>query len=154
LHKQSLKEFTHIKKNVYIDRKKYAFLDDDAYICQCRKKTLPPINFEKDTGYIFHKKKEDEIFGCGPSCINRYVSTECVEHLCPVGASCRNRRFQQHLYSEVFPFKTGDRGWGLCAGELLQKGTFVMQYIGEIYSIDSEYGLEKLKEYKNRTCTY
>jgi SET domain-containing protein len=29
-----------------------------------------------------------------------------------------------------------------------------MQYIGELYSIDSEYGQKKLKEYRNKACTY
>jgi hypothetical protein len=29
-----------------------------------------------------------------------------------------------------------------------------MQYIGELYSIDSEYGQKKLKEYSNKACTY
>ena len=29
-----------------------------------------------------------------------------------------------------------------------------MQYIGEIYSLDSEYGKKKLKEYKDKECTY
>jgi histone-lysine N-methyltransferase SETD2/UMP-CMP kinase len=37
---------------------------------------------------------------------------------------------------------------------LLPKGTFVIQYIGEVYSLDSEYGMKKLEEYKNNTCTY
>jgi hypothetical protein len=29
-----------------------------------------------------------------------------------------------------------------------------MQYMGDIYSLDSEYGIEKLTHYKNKTCTY
>ena len=32
--------------------------------------------------------------------------------------------------------------------------TFVIQYIGEVYSLDSKYGQKKLKEYKNKLCTY
>jgi hypothetical protein len=149
-----MKEFTHIKKNIYIDRKKYAFCDDDAYLCECKKKPVSKKDLEILDLLDIDHKKEDEFFGCGKTCVNRLVSSECVEHLCPAGVSCRNRRFQQHLYSEVYPVKTENRGWGLCAGEFLPKGTFVMQYIGEIYSIDSDYGISKLKEYKNKTCTY
>lgn len=66
-----------------------------------------------------------------------------------------NRRFQLQQYAEVFPIQTQERvyielikGWGLCAGEFLPKGTFVMQYIGEIYSVDSEIGMKKLDYYK------
>ena len=29
------------------------------------------------------------------------------------------------------------KGWGLCAGEKIPKGTFIMQYIGEVVSINS-----------------
>lgn len=29
-----------------------------------------------------------------------------------------------------------------------------MQYMGEIYSVDSDYGHKKLNEYKNKSCTY
>lgn len=81
------------------------------------------------------------------------VFIECDEN-CPCGVSCRNRKFQNHEYADVYPIKTEDRGWGLCAGSFLPKDTFVMQYIGEIYSLDSEYGQKKMEEYKNRTCTY
>jgi hypothetical protein len=148
-----MKEFAHIKKNIYIDRKKYAFSDDEAYICSCEKHPIKTHEI-KEMEIPFDQKKEDDIFGCGKSCLNKMVSWECVEHLCPAGISCRNRRFQQHLYEEVYPIKTDSRGWGLCAGIFLPKGTFVMQYIGEIYSIDSQYGQGKLKEYRNKTCTY
>lgn len=33
----SNKEFTLIKKNIYLDRKKYPFTDDEAFICSCEK---------------------------------------------------------------------------------------------------------------------
>jgi hypothetical protein len=137
-----------------VDRNKYTFGDDDAYFCECKKRPISKKDLENLDLYSIDHKKEDDFFGCGKTCVNKLVSTECVENICPAGVSCRNRRFQQHLYSEVYPVKTENRGWGLCAGEFLPKGTFVMQYIGEIYSIDSDYGLKKLKEYKNKTCTY
>jgi hypothetical protein len=152
--KQSFKEFTPIKKNIYIDRKKYTYSDDDAYQCTCEQGGVDKNSVESLMNQVLDQKKEDEFFGCGTNCLNKLVSAECVENLCHSGISCRNRRFQQQLYSEVFPLLTENRGWGLCAGEFLPKGTFVMQYIGEIYSIDSNYGLSKLKEYKNKTCTY
>ena len=154
LKKQSLKEFTQIKKNIYIDRKKYVFTDDEGYVCNCfpRKYTQSEAKRIIESGY--EGKTEEELFGCGRSCINKMVYWECVEHQCPCGASCRNRKFQNHEYADVYPIKTEDRGYGLCAGTFLPKGTFVIQYIGEVYSIDSEYGQKKLNEYKNSTCTY
>ncbi len=29
-----------------------------------------------------------------------------------------------------------------------------MQYVGEVFSVDSDLGLERVKQYKNSTCTY
>lgn len=51
----------------------------------------------------------DLSFACGKACINKMVSWECVESLCPSGSLCRNRRFQLHQYSEVYPVPTKDR---------------------------------------------
>lgn len=36
-HKQSQKEYIQIKKNIYIERKKEAFSEEDGYICSCEK---------------------------------------------------------------------------------------------------------------------
>ncbi len=79
--KQSLKEYTLIKKNAYLDRKKYAFTEDEGYVCSCEEPLINP-NVPQDK--IGLEYSEDEIFGCGKSCINRMVSWECVQHLCPV----------------------------------------------------------------------
>lgn len=49
---------------------------------------------------------------------------------------------------------SGGKGWGLSAGEFIQRGSFIMQYIGEIFSTNSEIGKTKLKEYSKSTCTY
>jgi SET domain-containing protein len=32
----------------------------------------------------------------------------------------------------VYPVKTEKKGWGLLAGEFIPKGTFIMQYVGEV----------------------
>ena len=150
----SQKEYNQIKKNQYMDRKRINLTDEGDYQCSC-----VPIKFTKsEENEIlqnhYKDKTEEELFGCGKGkCINKMVFIECDEN-CPCGVSCRNRKFQNHEYADVYPIKTEDRGWGLCAGSFLPKDTFVMQYIGEIYSLDSEYGQKKMEEYKNRTCTY
>jgi hypothetical protein len=94
--KMSIKEYTPIKKNIYIDRKKYPFLEEHAMMCSCDKPKC------KGTS-------EEDLFGCGKTCLNRMVSTECVETICPSRRACRNRRFQLHEYAEVYPVKTDDR---------------------------------------------
>ena len=148
----SLKEYNHIKKNIYMDRKKNILTEDDNFQCSCIPKKFTKSE-ELDILQNHYKgHTEEELFGCG-KCINKMVFIECDEN-CPCGISCRNRKFQNHEYADVYPIKTEDRGWGLCAGSFIPKDTFIIQYIGEIYSLDSEYGQKKMEEYKNRTCTY
>ena len=50
--------------------------------------------------------------------------------------------------------RTTFKGWGLAAGEFIPKGSFVMQYVGEIFNVYSEVGQERIKKYKKSTCTY
>ena len=151
LHQLSLKEYTQIKKSIYMDRKKN-YTDDDSYQCNCKPKKFTQSEAEEILRNQYKGKTEEDLFGC-EKCINKIIFTECDEN-CPCGISCKNRRFQNHEYAEVYPIKTEDRGWGLCAGAFLPKDTFIMQYIGEIYSLDSEYGQKKMNEYKDKTCTY
>lgn len=54
----------------------------------------------------------------------------------------------------MYPFPCGDKGWGLSAGEFIPKGSFVMQYIGEVFNLNSEVGRERCIEYQSSTCTY
>jgi len=151
LHQLSLKEYTQIKKSIYMDRKKN-YTDDDSYQCNCKPKKFTQSEADEILRNQYKGKTEEDLFGC-EKCINKIIFTECDEN-CPCGISCKNRRFQNHEYAEVYPIKTEDRGWGLCAGVFLPKDTFIMQYIGEIYSLDSEYGQKKMNEYKDKTCTY
>ena len=153
LYQMSLKEYTPIKKSIYMDRKKNEnFTDDDDYTCNCKPKKFTQSEVDEILRTQYKDYTEEELFGCGV-CINKFIFTECDES-CPCGVSCRNRKFQNHEYAEVYPIKTENRGWGLCAGAFLPKDTFIMQYIGEIYSLDSEYGEKKMNEYKDKTCTY
>jgi AWS domain len=74
--------------------------------------------------------------------------------LCPCGEQCKNRRFQKHEDSCIYPFRCGGKGWGLAAGEKIYKGQFVMQYIGEIFQTQSTLGRRRTQEYAKSTCTY
>lgn len=54
----------------------------------------------------------------------------------------------------VYPFKTPNKGWGLAAGEHIPIGTFVIQYVGEVFDTETKLGKERLSRYKGSTCTY
>lgn len=107
--------------------------------CICKPNLFTPSEIEEILRTQYKDKTEEELFGCIEGCQNRAIFLECDEN-CRCGASCRNRVFQRQEYADVYPIKTENRGWGLCAGSDIKKDTFIMQYIGEIYSLDSEYG--------------
>lgn len=54
----------------------------------------------------------------------------------------------------MYPYPAGGKGWGLCAGEKIKKGEFIMQYIGEVFGINSDIGKKRVKEYSSSACTY
>ena len=154
LYQLSLKEYFPIKKSIYMDRKKKTnYEDEDSLQCICKPHLFTPSEVEEILRTQYKDKTEDELFGCIEGCQNRAIFLECDEN-CKCGVSCRNRVFQRQEYADVYPIKTENRGWGLCAGSFIKKDTFIMQYIGEIYSLDSEYGKKKMKEYKDKECTY
>lgn len=54
----------------------------------------------------------------------------------------------------MYPVQFGDKGFGLVAGCFIPKETFIIQYIGEVLSLNSETGKKRLQEYSKSTCTY
>jgi len=48
----------------------------------------------------------------------------------------------------------GEKGFGLVAAKPIPKDTFIIQYIGEVLSINSEEGKRRLQLYSKSTCTY
>lgn len=121
--------------------------------CQPRSRTL---NFQSNRrGGSRNTFAEDEqSYDCGEQCLNRSVAQDCVTEVCPVGDACKNRRFQLHQNAYVYPAKTENKGWGLAAGEPISKGSFIMQYVGEVYHEDSPIGQKRIEKYKTSTCTY
>ena len=50
----------------------------------------------------------------------------------------KNMKMQKHIQNHmVEKYLFSKKGWGLCAGEFIPKGTFIMQYIGEVVCIHS-----------------
>ncbi|CAG0920036.1 unnamed protein product [Notodromas monacha] len=87
---------------------------------------------------------------CGPTsnCLNRHVLYECHASLCPAGEKCRNQCFQRREYPQLAPFPTGEKGWGLKSLELIKKGSFVIEYVGELID-NAEY--ETRMAWKHKT---
>jgi hypothetical protein len=83
-----LTQFNPIKKNKYLERKRYMLTEKEAtaLVCTCERATA--------------RKNEDrnphQSFNCGNSCLNWCVAAECCPWTCPCGPYCKNRRFQLH----------------------------------------------------------
>jgi hypothetical protein len=144
LTEESLKVYRPIKKLVFLERKHAKPALNEIMVCSCK----PPVKITEGE-YNGHST-----VGCGKKCLNRVVSTECCSSLCPTGDNCTNRRFQLYQYAQVFPIKTQNRGWGLAAGQFIKKGQFVIEYLGEVFSTDSDLGRTRLNKYKTEPCTY
>ena len=137
--------FKHVKKNIFLERKPMKVpVDADWMICECK------APYKLPTGILEGRYT----VGCGLRCFNRLMSTECLDSLCRLEEACTNRRFQRHEHLQVYPQKTANRGWGLVAGQKIRKNQFVIQYMGEIYYIDSEVGRRRLEKYRGSTDTY
>ncbi|CAG9317409.1 SETD2 [Blepharisma stoltei] len=141
---EACKVFKLIKKSVYAERKPIKLGSNEIMVCTCKQPYRIPEG--KHAGKL--------TIACGRTCLNRVISTECYLGSCPLGELCTNRRFQLQQHAQVYPIKTENRGWGLAAGQFIKKGTFVIQYLGEIYSIDSPIGIKRLEKYRGKECTY
>lgn len=143
--RESLKNYLLIKENMYLNRAHKIPTEDDIYQCECA------------SGVNLTRRQQVDpnlSIDCGPKCLNSIISIECDASVCPCGIRCQNRKFQRHQNACVYPVAFGDKGFGLVAAEFIPKETFVIQYIGEVLSINSEEGKRRLVEYSKSTCTY
>nr|XP_018670067.1 histone-lysine N-methyltransferase NSD2 isoform X4 [Ciona intestinalis]XP_026692898.1 histone-lysine N-methyltransferase NSD2 isoform X4 [Ciona intestinalis] len=92
---------------------------------------------------------------CGPEseCLNRMLMYECHSDLCPAGEKCQNQRFQKREYPSSEVFKTSWGGWALRAKDLIKKGEFVSEYVGEL--VDSEECMRRIEDaHKNNVTNF
>ncbi|CAD8144339.1 unnamed protein product [Paramecium octaurelia] len=144
--KESFKYFTLLKKNQYLERKQYRVSRDETLVCSCI--MCPEDQIQS------RPQGPQYSYNCGERCLNRFTCTECDVELCPCAEQCKNRRFQKHDDACVYPLRCGGKGMGLFAGERILKGQFIMQYVGEIFQINSAFGRRRVQEYSKSTCTY
>lgn len=141
---EAQRTFKPIRKTIYLERKQVKLSIDEIMMCDCG----PPREIKSGDyeGLL--------TIGCGKRCLNRIVSTECCASFCTAGDRCTNRRFQLQQHAQVYPVRTAGRGWGLAAGQPIRKGQFIIQYIGEVYNINSDLGRARQIRYRSSECTY
>jgi len=79
--------------------------------------------------------KEHKNEGCRSGCHNRAIYVECDIDFCSNGENCGNRVIQKMQYAPGLErFMTANKGWGVRARQSVSKGTFILEYTGEIVS--------------------
>ncbi|OUZ99581.1 SET domain [Macleaya cordata] len=97
--------YVHIRRNVYLVKKKREDADADIGCTNCKADT------------------------CSEDCVCRVQSISCSKS-CHCSETCTNRPFRKDKKVKVV--KTQFCGWGVEAAEPIKKGDFVIEYIGEV----------------------
>ncbi|XP_077238200.1 SET domain group 4 [Tasmannia lanceolata] len=113
--------YVHIRRNVYLVKKKRDEGDDDVGCTNCN-------------GSI-----------CSEDCVCRVQCISCSK-ACNCSGTCTNRPFRKEKKVKVV--KTQFCGWGVVAVESFEKGDFVIEYIGEV--IDDALCEQRLWDMKHR----
>ena len=93
---------------------------------------MPKIEYLMDSCHC--KEPKDKTRCNGRHCVNQYANVDCPEDC---GKGCKNQRFRKREYAKVAWFHTGDtRGAGLMAEENIKKDDFIIEYVGEIISLE------------------
>lgn len=114
------------RDNIYTHRKPKKLYEDDVMVCQCKPASSGGVSCNHD------------------DCLNGMLNIECVAGFCDCAKECRNQRFQRRQYARFEVRRAGLKGMGLFAKELIKKGTFIVEYVGEV--LDEEEYLRR-KEY-------
>lgn len=110
-----------LRQNLYSHpslRPRTAGREDEVPLCSCR----------SDAG------------GCDHSCMNRQLFMECPVGRCPSLRDgelyCGNMVIQQGKFPATEVFRTQGRGWALRTREEVEKGTLLIEYRGEVVTME------------------
>ncbi|XP_027348242.1 histone-lysine N-methyltransferase ASHR3 [Abrus precatorius] len=96
--------YVHIRRNIYLVKKKRSDVDDGAGCTSCSSM-------------------------CSDDCVCRVQCISCSK-ACRCSENCNNRPFRKEKKIKIV--KTELCGWGVEAAETIDKGGFIIEYIGEV----------------------
>lgn len=83
---------------------------------------------------------------CGRKCLNRTTYAECTARNCRA-IGCTNRSIQRGMLEALEVFDTGtSKGMGLRCENRIGKGSFIAEYVGEVFDKDSQEGRERWRK--------
>lgn len=126
-----MQNFIHLTENLYIGEKKKSKRSKEVRRMVC------------DCSLTKEEIARGEV-GCGEDCLNRLLMIECGSR-CPLRERCTNKRFQNFQYADVEVFNADEKGCGVRAVTPLPPGTFIMEYVGEVF--DTREFKRRRKEY-------
>ncbi|KAL1548915.1 Histone-lysine N-methyltransferase ashr3 [Salvia divinorum] len=97
------RSYIHIKRNVYLIKRKRNSIDTDIGCTNCNQ--------------------------CSDGCVCRVQCISCSK-ACRCSKHCTNRPFQKGKKIQIV--KTELCGWGVVAAESISKGDFIVEYVGEV----------------------
>ena len=112
-------------------------LDDDeslvhALVASAIASVLPPTKGIRRNGLVSVSSPPTVRAGCTYQCLNRASYVHCDPKTCPCGDRCSNRPFHALPLPDLEVFLTADKGWGVRAVAPIKRGTFIVEYAGEI----------------------
>lgn len=128
-------QYEPIKRNAWINAKRPGRLHrEEISICSCS----PPQQEYDETGTPLpllgcSGPNNDDMMAPIPGCRNRQAMIHCDPKTCPCGELCSNKPF--HLLGPgpvIQAFLTENRGHGVKAMQAINKGSFVIEYLGEV----------------------
>ena len=130
---------------------KYRQLAENQYTADIKKGEIRK-NYEPEQCNC--ARAEEGMSACGSGCINRSTYSECDQEVCVNGVKCTNMAIQKRQYAPGLErFMTAKKGWGVRARQSVAKGSFILEYTGEICS-SQEFQKRMLNRYKGDTHHY
>lgn len=138
-----LPHYDHIKKSVWVVEPMPRVKKADITCCECKLDNVAGHNSHDHHhgGRKDRNNKDGKDIPLTPccydaSCLN-FASNFLCAGSCPAGKACRNVSFHRRRSPKMTPFFTPDqRGWGIRVDEPVRRGSFVIEYVGEIIDRD------------------
>ena len=130
---------------------KYKQLPENQYTADIKKADLLK-NYDPEKCNCL--KADEDRTACGSGCINRSTYSECDLELCVNEKLCTNMAIQKRQYAPGLErFMTAKKGWGVRARQSVAKGSFILEYTGEICS-SKEFERRMLDRYRGDNHHY
>ncbi|CAO1412083.1 unnamed protein product [Diamesa serratosioi] len=117
-------------------KKKLLKLPENMWKKTILNRIVSPITLKKskieDISVCKCSSEDENPCGISSACINRDLFYECNKSMCPTGDKCQNQSMQKRNYAKLSTIKTLTRGTGVETNQPLERGDFIIEYVGEL----------------------